>query len=144
MRVIRLFFINLMLFIALPACGEKGPDNGTVRIETEDHAVAEALKQELDSRNIWYSVLGETSVEVRQDSAALALNVLNEIGKPLLPAERHASFPDGKYEKVTAELERNNIPFKVVEAFNDKWIVWEDGDTDKVMEIIDSVTIPSD
>lgn len=142
MRKIGAISASLLFLIMTPACGDKSSNTEIVSVETGDVYIGKELRKELDSKSIWYSVESETSINVKKESAEQAIQILNEIGEPLLPANRHASFSGATYEKVIAELEKNGIHFDVIEAFNDKWIVWEGRDTDKVKEIIDRVTLP--
>lgn len=142
MQRIQHLLIGFLLALSISACTEKSANRETVRVETEDAVIAETLKRRLDSKGVWFSAPNETAIEVKPKSAELVIQILNEIGEPLLPAGRHASFPNATHEIIISELRKNNVPFKIVNTLNDEWIVWEDRDTDKVMKIIDSATLP--
>jgi hypothetical protein len=142
MQIIQHLLTGLLLAISISACAEKSASDETVMVETEDAVIAEALKLKLDDKDIWYSVSSETAVNVKPKSADLVIQLLNQIGEPILPAGRHASFPDTMHEKIISELKKNDISFRIVDALNDEWIVWEEKDTDMVMKVIDSVSLP--
>lgn len=142
MQVIQYLLTGLLLAFIITACTEKSASDETVRVETDDSVIAEALKLKLDDRGIWYSVSSETSINIKPKTTDLVIQILNEIGEPILPAGRHASFPDAMHEKIISELKKNNISFRIVSALDDEWIVWEEKDSDMVMKVIDSVSLP--
>ena len=143
MQTIRLITLLLFWVMALLGCTENNANAENILVETEDIEVVELLKKELDAKSIWYNVKSETALNVKPEAAENVIRLLNNIGKHALPEGRHASFPDDVYAKVVDKLTTQQIPFQIVDALSSKWIVWAEEDTDKVITVIDSVTLPS-
>ena len=131
-----------ILFLLMPmvACSESGPNNRHIDMNIQDETLTESLKVQLEIEGISYVQIDATTLQVESSNAEKVAKLVNDIKGTFLPEGRHVSLPEAVFHYVVKQLDEKQVPYKVVELFRTKWLVWEQKETQLAEQIIDQVS----
>jgi hypothetical protein len=136
-RIVRGAFMGIFILTLLSACNGSEKIKDPIPIDTGSSVIKQRLMNELQENEIPFTVIDETAIEVpRQDIQATLLE-LNRIENAVLPTKRSTALPQPGRATFIRLLNRHNVVFQEVKYAGQEWIVWEEEDHEKVLDLLE-------
>lgn len=128
-------YIISIIFILISGCSSQNCDMKLVEM---DRNIQSKLINEFNAQDIYFERVDEATLCVStQDLQQVQISMHNVISS-LIPKGRSKSFDKQVMGKVTAILNKKNIPYKTYMLDGSTYLVWEKQDSNVVNSIIDS------
>ena len=129
--------LEIILLILLSACSS---ENNTVTFSFElDIAAKETIKQ-IKSKGIWYKENGDGRYTFEKKDLPAIRQIYTNVVNKILPADRSVQVHERILNIATVEFRKHNIPYHIVIADGEKWLVWEEEHTSAVEKILKEST----
>lgn len=126
---------SILLGLALLGygCRAESPVPGAAELPTGNSEMQQRLLGELDKKRIWYNVVGDARIEVRNDDSLVVAELLDAIVKSTLPPERAISPASHVFDQLAERLGSIGVECESVVAFDRNWLVCSEKD----MHVVD-------
>lgn len=139
MNKFKLYIVSLIFFTFNLISGYVSADMDTVDIIVANKHVSQTLEDELNDKGIWYKTIRAEVISVKFKDRNRVAAIVDRLTNQILPSERSSSFPNEIFSEVAKRFDVENLEYNVVDAFDRKWIVWEEVDQAKAERIIESI-----
>lgn len=128
--------IIILSIILLTGCSEKE----TVTFGFQFYEAAPATFKRLDENNIWYKKRKDGRYEFYEKDLQKIQKIYGEEVNKIIPPYRSVSYHPDILAIIEKKLKAKNIPYKVVQAEGEPWLVWEEKNEEEVKRIAEEAS----
>jgi len=126
-------------------CVTDTPNSDSVPMPTGNSELRRELLIELDERDIWYSIVDESHIEIETKDMVQVGELFEVIIRKTLPRDRSFAPVPHLLDRLTESMEGRGVTCKSVNAFDKDWLVCNsEEDLQVVYDTLDKIQTESD